>query len=249
MREPPSQQFPPQGSDRWHWPSRCYGYREAQWGEVSSGFCNVKQEGWAPKNWCFWTAVLKKTLKNPLDSKEIRPVNPNRNQPWTFTGRSDAEAEGPILWPPDVKSWLTGKDPDAGKDWRQEKGMTEREMAGWHHWLNGHGFGWTPGVGDGQGGLACCSPWGCKESDTTERLNNKQQQQTYKMERRFAGLQAEQLFPHGSPTPRKAFSEPKQGWLYLLLGFSFIQDAVGVESNGSLDELQWHRTWLYLQGF
>ena len=91
---------------------------------------------------------------------------------WIFTGRTDDEAETPILWPPDAKSWLIGKGPDAGKDWRQEeKGMTEDEMVRWHHWLNGHGFGWTLGVGDGQGGLACCSSWGCKESDTTERLN------------------------------------------------------------------------------
>ena len=95
-----------------------------------------------------------------------------RNQPWIFPGRTDAEAEAPILWPPDAKSWLIGKDPDAGKHWRQEeKGMTEDEIIGWHHWLNGHEFGWTPGMGDGQGGLACCSSWGHKESDRTEQLN------------------------------------------------------------------------------
>ena len=172
MGEPPPQQLPPQGYDRRHWPWRCYGYRETQGGKVSAGFCNVKQEGWAPKNWCFSTVVLKKTLENTLDSKEIRPVNAKGNQPWIFTGRSDAEAEGPILWPPDVKSWLIGKDPHAGKDWRQEeKGMTEDEMAGWHHQPDGHEFGWTPGDGDRQGGLACCDSWGRKESDTTERLN------------------------------------------------------------------------------
>ena len=94
------------------------------------------------------------------------------NQSWVFIGSTDVEAETPVLWPPDAKSWLIGKDPDAGKDWwQEEKGMTEDEMVGWHHRLNGHGFGWTLGVGDGQGVLACCSSWGRKESDTTERLN------------------------------------------------------------------------------
>ena len=117
--------------------------------------------------WCW-----RRLLESPLDCKETQSVNPKGNQSWIFTRRTDAEAETPILWPPDVKKWLIGKDPDAGKDWRQEeKGMTEDEMVGWHHQLNGHGFGWTPGVGDGQGGLACCSAWGCKESDTTEWLN------------------------------------------------------------------------------
>ena len=127
---------------------------------------------WVPKNWCFWTMVLEKTLESPLDCMEIQPVHPRGNQSWIFTGRPDAEAETPILWPPDAKSWLIGKDPDAGKDWGQEeKGTTEDEMVGWHHRLNGHGFGWTPGVGDSQGGLVCCSSWGHKESDMTERLN------------------------------------------------------------------------------
>ena len=122
--------------------------------------------------WCFWNVVLEKTLESPLDYMEFQPVNPKRNQSWVFIGRTDAQAETPVLWPPDAKNWLFGKDPDAGKDWRrEEKGMTEDEMAGWHHWLDGHGFGWIPGVGDGQGGLACCSSWGRKESDTTERLN------------------------------------------------------------------------------
>ena len=101
---------------------------------------------------------------------KIQPVHPKGNQSWVFIGRTDIEAETPILWPSDAKSWLIWKD-DAGKDWGQEKGTTEDEMVGWHHWLNGHGFGWTLGVGDGQGGLACCGSWGCKESDTTERLN------------------------------------------------------------------------------
>ena len=130
------------------------------------------KESWAQNNWCFWTVVLEKTLESPLDCKEIQPVHPKGNQSWVFIGRTDVEAEMPIFWPADVKSWLTWKDPDAGKDWRQkEKGMTEDEMVGWHHRLNGHGFGWTPGVGDGQGGLACCGSWSHKESDTTERLN------------------------------------------------------------------------------
>ena len=130
------------------------------------------KESWALKKWCFWTVVLEKTLKSPLDCKEIQPVHPKGNQFWIFIGRTDAEAETPIFWPPDAKSWLIGKDPDAGKDWGQEeKGMTGEEMVGWHHQLNGHEFEWTPGVGDGQGGLACCSPWGCKESDTTVWLN------------------------------------------------------------------------------
>ena len=116
--------------------------------------------------------VLEKTLESPLDSNEIKPVNPKRSQSWIFIGRTDVEAETPILWPSDVKNWLLGKDPDAGKDWRQEeKGMTEDEMVGWHHRIDGHGFGWTPGVGDGQGGLACCSPWGHKDSDMTEWPN------------------------------------------------------------------------------
>ena len=127
---------------------------------------------WAPKNWCFQIVVLEKTLERPLDSKEIKPVNPKGNQPWIFIGRTDAEAETLILGPPDAKNWLFGKDPDAGKDWRQEeKGTTEDEMVGWHHQLDGHEFEQALGVGDGQRSLVCCSPWDRKESDTTERLN------------------------------------------------------------------------------
>ena len=130
------------------------------------------KESGAPKNWCFWPVVLEKTLESPLDCKEIQPVHPKGDQSWVFIGGPDAEAETPILWPPDAKSWLIWKDPDTGKDWgREEKETTEDEMVGWHHQLDGHGFGWTPGVGDGQGGLACCGPWGRKELDTTERLN------------------------------------------------------------------------------
>ena len=130
------------------------------------------KRSWALKNRCFWTVVLEKTLENPLDSKEIKPVHPKGNQPWIFTGRTAAEAEAPILWPPNAKNWLTRKDPDAGKDWSQEeKGVTEDEMVGWHHRLNGHKFEQSSGVGDGQRSLACCSPWGRKESDTTEWVN------------------------------------------------------------------------------
>ena len=123
------------------------------------------------KNWCFWSVVLEKALKSPLDCKEIQPVHPKGNQSWVFIERTDVEAEIPTLWPPDVKIWLIWKDPDAGKDWGQEeKGLTEDEMVGWHHQLNGHEFGWTSRVGDGQGGLACCSPWG-PELDTTDWVN------------------------------------------------------------------------------
>ena len=129
------------------------------------------KESWVSKNWCFCTVVLEKTLESPLDCKEIQPVHPEGNQPWIFTGRTDAEAETPILWQPDVKSQLTGKDPDAGQDWKQEeKGMTEDEMVGWDHWLGGHEFESALGVGDGQGSLAWYSLWGCKDSDTIEWL-------------------------------------------------------------------------------
>ena len=129
--------------------------------------------GWAPKNWCFRNVVLEKTLESPLDCKESKPVNPKGNQHWRFLGRTDAEAEAPILWPPDAKSWLTGKDTDAGRDWKQEKGTTEGEMIGWHHWLNGHEFEQAPGDGEGLGSLACCSRWSCKESDMTQPINSK----------------------------------------------------------------------------
>ena len=130
------------------------------------------KESWALKNWCFWTVVLEKTLENFWGFKEIKSVNPKGNQSWIFIERIDAEAETTKLWLPDVKNWLLRKDPNSGIDWRQkEKGSTEDEMAGWHHWLDGHEFERALGVGDGQGSLACCRPWGCKESDTTEQLN------------------------------------------------------------------------------
>ena len=124
------------------------------------------KESWALKNWCFWTVVLEETLENLSDCKEIKPVNPIGNQSWIFTEETDAETEAPVLWPPDAKNWLIEKDPDAGKDWRwKEKGLTEDEMVVCHHQLNGHEF--EQGVGDGQGSLTCCSPWGCQESDMT----------------------------------------------------------------------------------
>ena len=130
------------------------------------------KESWVQKNWCFWTVVLEKTVESPLDSKEIQPVHPKRDQYWVFIGRTYFKAETPIIWPSDAKNWLIWKDPDAGKDWEQEeKGTTEDEMAGWHHWLDGRESEWTLGVGDGQGGLVCCDSWGHKESDMTERWN------------------------------------------------------------------------------
>ena len=129
------------------------------------------KESWAPKNWCFWTVVLEKTLESPFNCKEIQPVHPKGDQSWVFIGWPDVEAETPVFWPPDSESWLIWKDPDAGKDWGQDaKGMTEDEIVGWHYWHNGHGCGWTLGVGDGQGGLACCSSWACKDLDMTEQL-------------------------------------------------------------------------------
>ena len=119
------------------------------------------KESWAPKNWCFWTEALEKTLESPLDCKEIQPVHPKGNQSWIFIGRTDAEAETPVLWPPDAKNWFTGKDPDAGKDWRwEEKGVTEDEMVGWHHRLDGHEFEQALGVGDGQVSLGVLQSMG-----------------------------------------------------------------------------------------
>ena len=130
------------------------------------------KKSWEPENWYFWTVMLEKTLESPLDCKEIQPVNPEGNQSWLFIGRTDVEAETPILWPPDVKNWVIWKDPESGKDWRQEEKETiENEMVGWHHKLDGHEFEQAPGVGDGQRIPSCCSLWGHKELDVTEWLN------------------------------------------------------------------------------
>ena len=145
-------------------------FRDLGWGFSSSHACMWELdhiEGWILKKWCCRTVVLEKTPESPLDNKEIKPVNPKGNQPWIFMARAEAEAETPILWPSDGKSLLTGKDPDAGKDWgQQEKGVTENEMVWWHHWLNRHEFEWSPGDSEGQGSLTCCSPWVHKGSDT-----------------------------------------------------------------------------------
>ena len=128
------------------------------------------KESWVPKNWCFWTVMLEKTLESPLDCKGMQPVHPKGNHSWIFIGRTDAEAL--ILWSPNGKNWLIGKDPDAGKDWRrEEKGTTEDEMVGWHHWLNGHEFEQALVFGDEQGSLACCSPWGHKGTGMIEKLH------------------------------------------------------------------------------
>ena len=149
--------------------------------------------------------VLKKTLESPSDSSEIKAVNPKGNQPWIFFERTDVEAEAPILWPPDAKSQLTEKDPDAGKDWRQEeKGKTEDEMVGWHHWLNGHEFEQTPGDGEGQEGLACCSPWGHKELDTTEWLDNNNPWPVARLQ--------EPALPASSPALTPGPGLPASGW-------------------------------------
>ena len=138
------------------------------------------EESWVLKNWCFWTLVLDKTLESPLDCKKTQPVHPKGDQAWVFIGRTDAEAETQIIWPPHAKSWLIGKDPDAGRDWGQEeKGTTEDEMVGWHHWPDGHEFEPALGVGDEWGSLACCSPWGHKESDMTEWLTNSSKNRTF----------------------------------------------------------------------
>ena len=143
--------------------------------------------------------MLEKSLESFLDCKEIKPVNPKGNQCQTFIGRTDAEAETPTLWPPDTKNWLIGKDPNAGKDWRQEKGTTGDEMVGWHHWLNGHEFEQASGVGDGQGSLACSSPWGCKELDMTERLN-------------WTEMEHIKGFPGGSDGKNLSATQGAQAW-------------------------------------
>ena len=168
------------------------------------------KESWVLENWCFWTVVLEKTLESPLDCKEIKPVHPKGNKSWIFIGRTD-EAETPILWPPDVKNWLIGKDPDAGKDWRQEeKGTREDEKVGWHHQLDGHEFEWSLGAGDGQGGLACCSPWDPKESNTTKQLN-----WTSCIEGRFFTLWATREGPKSGLRPGNSISNISRSLLPL----------------------------------
>ena len=134
------------------------------------------QEIWVPKHWCFWTVVLEKTLESPLDCKEIQLVHPEGDQSWVFIGRTDVEAETPVLWPPDAKSWLIWKDPDARKDWvQEEKRTTEVKMVGWHHWFDGHEYEYTPGVGDAQGSLGCCGSWGRRvRHDWATELNWRQ---------------------------------------------------------------------------
>ena len=129
------------------------------------------KEGWGPKDGCFWTVVMEKTLESPLDCKEIQPVYHKGNQAWVFIGRTDVEAETPILWPPDAKNWPIRKDPEAGEDWGQEeKRATEDEMVGWRHWFDGHEIAQALGDGEGQGSLASCSPWGRKRLDMTEQI-------------------------------------------------------------------------------
>ena len=171
------------------------------------------KEGWALKNWCFWSVVLKKTLVSPLDSKEIKSVNFKGNQSWIFIGRTDVEAETPILWPPDAKSWLIGKDPDAGKDWRWEKGMTEDEMVGWHCRLDGHEFECTPGVDEGQGGLACCDSWGHNESESRSVVSDSLRPHESKHTRP----------PRPSPTPGiHSDSRPSSPWCHPTISSSVV---------------------------
>ena len=152
------------------------GLSRQSYGFTSSHVCLWEldyKKSWNPKNWCFWTADLEKTLESPLDCKEFQRVHPKGNHSWLFTGKTDTEAEAQIFWPPDAKNWLLGKDLDAGKDWRQEeKGTPEDEMVGWHHWFDGHEFEQAPGVGDGQESLEYCSPWGCRVgNDWVTELN------------------------------------------------------------------------------
>ena len=157
------------------------------------------KEGWAPKNSCSWTVVVEKTVESPLDSKEIKPVHLKGNQSWIFIGRTDAEA--PILWPPDLKSWLTGKDPDAGNDWGQEeKGAAEDEMVKWNHWLNGHEFEQTLGDSEGQGSIVCCSPWGHRVGHDLETEQQQAVQETSWFTLFWSGLQTHEL-----PVPSKTF--------------------------------------------
>ena len=198
---------------------------------------------WALKNCCFWTVVLEKTLESPLNCKDIKPVNPEGNQSWIFIGRTDAEAEAAILWPPDVKNWLIGKDPDAGKDWRQEKkGRTGDEMVGWHHWLDGHEFEQPLEVGDGQGNLACCSPWDSKESVTTEwwwiELNQKAKTQVHTTVHRHKPLPPGSLYkplyqPH-SPGADTRSKETMILWLAELSPQIQVRNYLGIHLSLSL---------------
>ena len=197
----------------------CSAHKEIIWPCPSVNDC--KKEETNTFHWCFWTVVLEKTLESPLDSK-IKPVNPKENQFWIFTGRSDYEAVAPILWPPDAKNWLTGKDPDAGKDWRQEeKGTTEDEMVGWHHWLNEHEFEQTPGDGEGQGSLVWRSPWGHRESD---RMSNERLNRTHPF-RRLA-------LPGDVLQPRRCFAKPKT--LFTLLPHCFSLSILPFDFSSSL---------------
>ena len=171
---------------------------------------------------------IDKTLESPLDCKEIKPINPKGNKSWIFIGRTDAEAEDPILLPPNVKSWLIGKDPDAGKDWKQEeKGTAEDEMVGWHHRLDGHEFEHAPGVGNGQGSLECCSPWGCKESDMAEQLNWTVGFKTgilnFLLDRGFRSWEGQDwVFLFGNP------SRPwREGWRYSFGGTGWLRHLPG----------------------
>ena len=210
------------------------------------------KESWVPKNWCFWTVVLEKTLESPLDCKEIQPVHPKGDQAWVFIGRTDVEAETPKLWPPDVKSWLTWKDPDVGKDWGQEgKGTTEDEMVGWHHRLGGHGFGWTPGVGYGQRGLACCGSWGhrVRHNWVTElnwvpwlvKSRGKKTKTKNKNPFRASGLLFDKT-PTWKLFMRKDRGQEEKGmtedemveWQYWLNGHEFVQTPGDSEGQGSL---------------
>ena len=177
------------------------------------------KESWALKSWCFYTMVLEKTLESPLDCKEIQPVHPKGDQSWMFIVRTDVEAKNPILWPPDEKSWLIWKDPDAGKDWGQEeKGMTNKEMVGWHHWLDGHGFVWTPGVGDGRGGMACCDSWGRKELDMTKQLNWADRRVLHSLINELAVPQTVQhLSYHPVDEKSRSFFPPNRNVVFLTL--------------------------------
>ena len=180
------------------------------------------KESWALKNWCFWTVVLEKALERLLDSKEIQPVHPKGNQVWIFIGRTDAEAETQLLWPPDAKNWLIGKDPDAGKDWRwEEKGTIEDEIVGWHHQLDGHEFEQSSGVGDGQGSLENCSPWGHKELDMTGQLSWTELS-PYTAQGRSCMLQSNSPLPAHIVNGHSVATTSSVAWIMLLIWIWFI---------------------------